>query len=132
MKTLAVRLTPHQDLLASLEKIVQDNHIQAACVLSCAGSLQKAVLRFADQPAGSELLGKFEIVSLSGMLAVAGSHLHIAISDEKGATLGGHLLHGCRVYTTAEIVLGVIENMRFERTPDPQTGYPELVIHQPD
>ena len=50
--------------------------------------------------------GKFEIVSLTGTLSAGGSHhLHVAIADSTGAVFGGHLLAGCVVRTTAEIVL---------------------------
>jgi predicted DNA-binding protein with PD1-like motif len=49
--------------------------------------------------------GKFEIVSLTGTLSVGCHHLHVAIADSTGAVFGGHLLPGCVVRTTAEIVL---------------------------
>jgi predicted DNA-binding protein with PD1-like motif len=65
-------------------------------------------LRFANQSFGTELTGHFEIVSLTGTLSQYGSHYHIAISDGTGHTVGAHLLEGCKVYTTAEIVLAVL------------------------
>jgi hypothetical protein len=50
--------------------------------------------------------GKHEIVSLVGTLALDGDHLHIAVSDSTGRTIGGHLMEGSLVYTTAEIAVG--------------------------
>lgn len=49
--------------------------------------------------------GKFEIVSLTGTLSAGCHHLHVAMADSTGAVFGGHLLPGCVVRTTVEIVL---------------------------
>lgn len=102
--------------------------MEAACVLTCVGSLTTAVLRFANQSEAATLEGHFEIVSLTGVLSRHGSHAHIAIADSDGRTYGAHLLHGSRIYTTAEIVLGELPGYRFLRTFDSRTGYPELDI----
>ncbi|WP_432734563.1 PPC domain-containing DNA-binding protein [Maridesulfovibrio sp. FT414] len=128
METLAVRFAPGQDILVELERVVQEQGIEAACVLTCVGSLTRAVLRFANKGEATELEGHFEIVSLTGVLSVHGSHFHISIADGEGRTIGAHLLPGSRVYTTAEIVLAVMPEYRFLRTFDPQTGYPELEV----
>ncbi|WP_419781916.1 PPC domain-containing DNA-binding protein [Maridesulfovibrio sp.] len=128
MEPLALRLKPGQDLLLELENVVQEQGIEAACMLTCVGSLTRAVLRFANQPQTTELNGHFEIVSLTGVLSRHGSHFHVAISDGEGKTIGAHLMEGSRVYTTAEIVLGVLPEYSFLRTFDPETGYPELEI----
>lgn len=71
---------------------------------------------------------KFEILSLNGTVASSGVHLHIAIANRTGQTLGGHLDDGCIIYTTAEIVIGATEELSFIRTLDKQTGYKELEI----
>jgi predicted DNA-binding protein with PD1-like motif len=128
MKTQAMRMRPGEDLTAVLENFVNKNHIEAACILTCVGSLRKAVLRYADQTQPVTLDGHFEIVSLTGVLSVHGSHYHIAISDGEGQTIGAHLMQGSEVFTTAEIVLAVLDNYVFLRTMDNQTGYPELEI----
>lgn len=128
MKTYALRLKPGEDPKAALDTFVQAHQLQAACVLTCVGSLRKAVLRFANQEQATTLDGKFEIVSLTGVLSTDGSHYHIAISDGEGHTYGAHLMDGSEIYTTAEIVLASLENVRFNRSFDPQTGYPELDI----
>ena len=57
-----------------------------------------------------------------------GCHLHISVSDPYGVTMGGHLLKGCLVRTTAEIVVLPLEGVRFARELDPATGYKELVV----
>lgn len=128
MRTFALRLHPGQDLMLELERFVQSEHLASACVLTCVGSLRQAVLRYANQETAAHLEGKFEIVSLTGVMSHNGSHYHIAISDTTGRTIGAHLLEGCLVYTTAEIVLAEIPGLEFLRTFDPHTGYPELDI----
>ncbi len=55
-------------------------------------------------------------------------HLHIAVADSLGKTIGGHLDDGCIVYTTAEIIIGITDAFTFLRTLDEQTGYKELEI----
>lgn len=128
MKTYALRMRPGEDLKTVLDNFINKNQIEAACVLTCVGSLRKAVLRYANQAQPVTLQGHFEIVSLTGVLSVHGSHYHIAISDGEGRTIGAHLMEGSEVFTTAEIILEVLENYVFLRTMDSQTGYPELDI----
>lgn len=128
MKTYALRLRPGEDPLAALDAFAQANQLEAACVLTCVGSLRKAVLRFANQEQATSMHGHFEIVSLTGVLSTHGSHFHIAIADESGRTFGAHLMQGSEIYTTAEIVLAGLPDVRFDRLFDPQTGYPELDI----
>lgn len=45
----------------------------------------------------------------------------------KKGCFGGHLLEGCKIYTSAEV--GIIELDRlFKWVYDPDTGYKELVV----
>ncbi|WP_136799248.1 PPC domain-containing DNA-binding protein [Desulfosediminicola ganghwensis] len=128
MDALSLRLHPGQDLKAELDRLVEEHEIEAACILTCVGSLTTAVLRFANRNSLEKLAGHFEIVSLTGVLSKHGSHYHIAIADERGTTYGAHLMDGCTIYTTAEIVIGIIPNISFLREFDVHTGYPELEI----
>jgi predicted DNA-binding protein with PD1-like motif len=128
METLSLRLHPEQDLKTELDLLMDKHGIEAACILTCVGSLTLAVLRFANQETPQVLEGHFEIVSLTGVMSKHGSHYHIAIADEKGRNYGAHLMEGCRIFTTAEIVIGIIPDCTFLRTLDPQTGYPELEV----
>ncbi len=128
MDQIVFRLHPGQDLKKEIDRLIENQKIKAACILTCVGSLTRAMLRFANQENPEELKGHFEIVSLTGLLSTEGSHCHIAIADEQGKTFGAHLMDGCIIYTTAEIVIGVIPDCSFLRKFDPQTGYPELEI----
>ena len=129
MRTFALRLGPGTDLRQALEAYAADHALQAGVVLTCVGSLTEAQLRLANQPGPTAFAGPFEIVSLVGTLSPDGVHLHLAIADTTGRTIGGHLLPGCRVYTTAEIALADLSEWRFAREPDPQTTYDELKVY---
>ena len=123
---VAVRLHPGQDLKAELMRLATDNGWEAACVVTCVGSLQEAHIRFADAQQGTWLRERLEIVSLVGTFNKDGGHFHLSVSDGQGKTTGGHLLEGCKIYTTAEIVVMPLPNYRFPRELDEKTGYPEL------
>lgn len=73
------------------------------------------------------LSGRFEIVSLVGTLNPE-AHLHVCLSDAEGRTLGGHVLGGLHVFTTAEVVVGEAAELCFTREMDGETGFPELVV----
>ncbi|MEO0409047.1 MAG: PPC domain-containing DNA-binding protein [Cyanobacteria bacterium P01_A01_bin.135] len=128
LQAIALRLTPQQDLKAELVRLTKAQSCSAGCILTCTGSLSTATLRFAGQPVGVRLQGHFEILSLSGTLSQEGCHLHLAIADKRGQTYGGHLMEGCLVYTTVELVVGLLPQLQFHRTPDQATGYAELQI----
>ena len=128
LKTYVLRLRPGDDLRQQLTAFVQAHHIAAGTMLTCVGSLTVATLRLANQEGPTVYRGHFEIVSLVGTLSTNGSHLHLAVADSTGRTIGGHLLDGCRVYTTAEIVLGELPQLAFRRETDATFGYQELVV----
>ncbi len=131
MENYTFRLPPGEDLLDSIEAVVKERNIEAGCVLSGVGSLTHATLRLANQNDYSEYEGHFEIVSLTGTISIHGSHLHISISDDHGRTVGGHLVSGCRIYTTAEIVFAIFEDVVYKRERlANDSGYEELVINK--
>lgn len=129
MNAVALRLTPQQDLKTELDRYVCEQNLEAACILTCVGSLTQATLRHANQSEATFHPGYFEIVSLTGVMSKHGSHYHIAIADANGRTIGGHLLTGCLIYTTAEIIIGILPHLSFRREPDETTGFRELAIY---
>ncbi|HYC28499.1 MAG TPA: PPC domain-containing DNA-binding protein [Chitinophagaceae bacterium] len=129
--TFALRLKPGDDLKDGIQQFVNANSIRAGWIVGCVGSLTEYHLRFANQEQGLEGSGHFEIVSLTGTLSVNGCHLHASISDGYGHTIGGHLLSGCKVYTTAEIILTATDKYIFMREHDDTTGWKELKIEEP-
>ena len=131
MKTYTFRLKPGQDLFDSIEAFAADKKIEAGCVLSSVGSLTHATLRLANRSHCDEYEGHFEIVSMTGTVSTNGSHIHVAISDGDGVTIGGHLVSGCKIYTTAEIVLAVFDDIVYKRELlENDSGYEELVVYK--
>lgn len=130
ISTHAIRLKPGQDLKAGIQLLVTEKQIKAGWISTCAGSLTDYSIRFANQPNGSTGTGHFEIVSLTGTVSVNGLHIHISISDSTGKTIGGHLMEGCRVYTTAEIVILSSDQFEFKREKDGTTPWEELQVKE--
>jgi predicted DNA-binding protein with PD1-like motif len=126
----AFRLLSGEDLRKGIEAVAQEKGIKAGCILTAVGSLTEYNLRLANQSFGTSGKGHFEIVSITGTISVNGSHIHISISDGTGHTIGGHLLDGCKIYTTAEIVIAILPHYEFAREQDDVTGYKELRIYQ--
>jgi predicted DNA-binding protein with PD1-like motif len=124
------RLKPGEDLRRSIEAIVKEKNITAGWINTCVGSLTDYRIRFANQQEANPGSGHFEIVSLTGTVSVNGSHLHIIISDNEGKTIGGHLLEGCKIYTTAEIVIGSSIAYEFKRKKDGTTEWEELQVNE--
>lgn len=124
----ALRLSPGTDLRGALERYASRPPTCALAVVTCCGSLDGARLRPAAASEALLLEGPLEILSLTGTLATSGAHLHACVADAKGRVLGGHLLPGCVIRTTAEIVLVALTALRFVRQRDAATGWRELSI----
>ena len=128
MQTLPLRLIPGDDLRAALEDAVRAHALPAAFVLQGIGSLSVAQLRYAGVDRPAELRGDLEILTLAGSLSADGAHLHMSVSDRDGRVFGGHVAKGCIVRTTAEVLLALLDDVRFTREPDAATGYAELHV----
>ncbi|WP_096428001.1 PPC domain-containing DNA-binding protein [Labilibaculum antarcticum] len=132
VETYALRLKPGMDLKQELTQFVETNQLQSASISTCVGSLRELIIRPANQQELLHLQGHYEIVSLTGTFADQGknNHIHISVSDSTGNTIGGHLVDGNIIYTTAEIVLLNNKAMNFTRVVDPETTYYELKVEE--
>ena len=128
MKTHVFRLRRGSDLLKALQEYARTRRIAAGTVVSGVGCVTRARVRDASGVTVRELDEPLEIVSLMGTLSVARTHLHIALAREDLTVLGGHLMEGCIVNTTAEVVLLELDGVRFGAEWDGETGYDELTI----
>lgn len=124
----ALRLLPGQELFSALRAFVQQHQLQAAWIAGCTGSLTNVALRYAGREETSLLTGTWEVISLNGTLELTGEHLHLAVADPHGAMLGGHMMPGCTVRTTLELVIGELSSLAFSRQPCAISGYDELDI----
>lgn len=125
---LPLRLSPGADLRRALEELLTAQGIEAGFVVCGIGSLSEVRIRLAGADEAPLRTGDFEILTLSGSVAVNGSHLHASLADADGHVFGGHVAYGCRVRTTAEVLLAPLPHWRFTREPDAATGYAELRI----
>jgi predicted DNA-binding protein with PD1-like motif len=128
MQTYALRLSPGEDIKLALKAFTAEKQIKAGAILTCVGSLSKAALRYAKKPKAELITGDMEILSLVGTLSPDGPHLHLTVGDADGNTRGGHVMDGCIVRTTCELVIGALAGIHFTREHDPATGYEELVV----
>jgi len=128
MQALPLRLSPGDDLRASVEAALRAQGVRAAYLLQGIGSLSVAQLRYAGQPGPTELRGDLEILTVAGSVAPDGAHLHMSVSDAEGRVYGGHVTAGCIVRTTAELLLAILPAHEFAREHDAATGYAELVV----
>ncbi len=124
----ALRLRPGEDLLVSLAACVVERDVKAGWIAGVVGSLSQVALRFAGEAGSTRLIGAFEIIAFSGTLDARGQHLHLSVADNQGVMRGGHVMPGCIVRTTCELIVGDLETLSFRREPCPLSGYDELVV----
>lgn len=130
MKTVCIRLRRGDDLLLSIRALAKEHHIAAGVVLSAVGCISKGRVRDASGVTVREIGEPCEIVSLNGTVSEARCHLHIALSKEDLSTVGGHLVEGCIVNTTCELVIGIPDGWKIGVAYDAETGYDELIFEE--
>lgn len=124
MKEYAIRLHKGDDLKENIENICAN--IQSAVVLCAVGCISHLHLRMAKAVNYLDTENDYEILSLTGTISNGKAHLHMAVSDENGNCVGGHLEKGCIINTTCELILGILEEYESNRVFDPATGYSEI------
>lgn len=130
MKTICKRLHRGDDLLLSLRALAAQHHLAAGVILSGVGCVTEARVRDASGVTIRAITQPCEIVSLNGTVSEERCHVHIALSKEDLSTVGGHLVEGCRINTTCELIIGVLEGVSFGVEQDEQTGYEEIVFQE--
>lgn len=121
-----LRLLPGADLRKALSALPGELGISAGFILAAVGSLSRARLRLGGAETVWEIEADIELLTLTGTLSPDGAHLHMAVADGAGSVMGGHVMEGCVVRTTAEIVVGIAPDWSFNRAVDPATGFQEL------
>ena len=130
MKTICKRLHRGDDLLKSIQALAKDQHIGAGVVLSAVGCISKGMVRDASGVTLRQIDAPCEIVSLNGTVSAIRCHLHIALSREDLSTVGGHLVEGCIINTTCELVIGILDGWQIGTEYDVETGYDELIFRE--
>lgn len=128
-QTAAKRLMPGADLRGELEQLARFHNYSAAVLLSLVGSLTHVRLRLAGDAGFLDMDGPCEIVCATGTLSKERIHIHVAVSTTSGATFGGHLVAGCAIHTTVEVVvMDLSDEWSFASAYDSSTGYAELEV----
>lgn len=127
-RIICKRLHRGDDLLVEIKKIARDEKIKAAVVLSSVGCVSKVRVRDASGVDIQELNENCEILSLNGTVSDVRTHLHITLSRKDLSTIGGHLVEGCIINTTCELVLKELPAYEFGVEQDENTGYDEIVF----
>ncbi len=130
MKTICKRLRRGEDLLRAIQSIAEQEKIAAGVVLSAVGCVSQARVRDASGVNLREISEHCEIVSLNGTVSAKRCHLHIALSKEDLSTVGGHLVEGCIINTTCELVIGLLDGWEIHKEFDEETGYHELIFKE--
>lgn len=130
MRTVCCRLHRGDDLRKKLEEIAKRENIAAGVILSGVGCVSCARLRDASGVTVRQIDSHCEIVSLNGTVSKTRCHVHIALAKEDLSTVGGHLMPGCIVNTTVELVIGVLDGVQFGVEQDAKTGYDEIVFQE--
>jgi len=131
MKQLSFRIKEGELFREVIESKCKEAGVKAGVILSAVGGFQKLFLRMPILPnqekhTVKELDGPFEIISINGTISPNDCHIHVSASDKDGVCIGGHLKEGSTVKNTAEVVIGVFEDVIFERNFDSETGYEEF------
>ena len=130
MRVICKRLHRGDDLLCRIRELAEEHQIEAGVLLSGVGCLLRGRVRDAGGVRLRQIDEPCEIVSLNGTVSRTRCHLHIALSGEDLSTLGGHLVEGCIINTTCELVIGVLDGWEIAREYDAETGYDELIFKE--
>jgi predicted DNA-binding protein with PD1-like motif len=115
-RVMILRLKYQTDLLEGIEKIVKQENIRNAVILSAIGSVRNyhfhvvsnrtfpsrdIFVKDSDKPA--------DIAGMNGYIIDGRVHAHITFSDPNKA-FGGHLERGTEVFTFAVITVGILND----------------------
>lgn len=125
-KVAFARLFEGEDVLETITRVAAKSKIHAG-FFSLIGTLESAKLGFFRQGKYEpiEIRRPLEIVSCLGNISVKEgktfAHAHIAVSDAKGKVLGGHVMPGCIIGVTGELVLVEASGVELIRKFDKKT-----------
>lgn len=113
-RTLTLRFKYDSDLLAGLEKMVKQEKIKNAVILSGIGSVRGyAVHQVSNRTFPSKNMfvtnptAPADLISMNGYVINGKVHAHITLANPDKA-FGGHLEPGTKVFTFAIVTLGVM------------------------
>ena len=127
--TFVSRMVQGEDVLRTIQEIASEKKISAG-QLTLIGAISKATLGYFDRESKQyrsfSIDEDLEVVSCMGNIAIAENgdyivHAHMIVADEKGKCYGGHLMEGCEVSVTIELIINVFDG-KLLRAIDTDTG----------
>ena len=115
-RVLVLRFKHNTDMLAEINKMVQQEKVRNAVILSAFGSVRNYQIHqvgnrdippkdvFVKDPAAPA-----DILGMSGLVIGGRVHAHITLANQDRA-FGGHLEPDTTVFTFAEVTLGVLDD----------------------
>jgi len=126
-KAVFSRLLEDEDLAESIKRQAEMNGIGAGFFILI-GSVKHATLGYYKERKYETICleGPLEVASCTGNVAVDEKgevviHAHIVVSNERGESFGGHLMKGCEVGATAELVMVEAVGVEVQRVYDEKT-----------
>lgn len=125
-KSAFARLSENEDLLETVTQVARKARIHAGFFILI-GTLKSAKLGFFKEGKYEtiEIREPLEIVSCLGNISMKEgqvfAHAHVVVSDEKGRALGGHVMPGCIIGVTGELVIVEVSGIRLFRKLDERT-----------
>ena len=134
-RVIVARMKPGEDILETIQKVCVDYNVISG-QLSLIGAVGSAQLGYFDRESGEyrsfTIDDDVEVVSCSGNISkgLDGKyivHAHMIVSDVKGKCYGGHLMPGCVVSVTIELIINEFKD-GLKREKDSETGLNLLAL----
>ena len=134
-RVIFAKMEPGEDVLGAIEEVARKHGVQSG-QLSLIGAISQAKLGYFHRESAEyrdfSVVEDVEVVSCIGDISTHEGnlvvHAHMIVADEKGKCWGGHLLSGCTVSVTIELVI-IETEMELIRKRDDMTGLNLLHIN---
>jgi predicted DNA-binding protein with PD1-like motif len=134
-RVIFAKMEPGEDVLGAIEDVARKHGVQSG-QLSLIGAISQAKLGYYHRESAKyrdfTVDEDVEVVSCIGDISTHEGnlvvHAHMIVADEKGKCWGGHLLPGCTVSVTIELVI-IETEIELIRKRDDMTGLNLLHIN---
>ena len=124
---LVIRMDRGEEIMEKLKEVALKENVRLANV-NALGAVDEFTVGAYDvlekKYNSNTFKGVYEIVSLTGSINTMNgeyySHIHMAVADEKGQTVGGHL-NSARISATCEMFIYIVDG-EVDRFKDESTG----------
>jgi predicted DNA-binding protein with PD1-like motif len=122
-------MEPGDDFLKTIERVALKHNVKSGQI-TLIGAVSRAKLGYFDRESGvyKDFLIDRDLEVVSGMGTISRLkddsvvvHTHLVVSDEEGRCWGGHLMAGCEVSVTIELVI-IETEAQLKRAKDELTG----------